>query len=271
MSTRLSVYDWQVRYEQFLRHTTSRGTLIRYCAVLDRFRKTFPDKKFPDQFSRIDVEDYKIVRSREGIKPRTVNLELAIIHAFFNWLIELSELPLINPVSKVKKIKGLPAVRRALSPQQITAVRNACLTWEERFLVELFLGTGLRAIEASKLEWKDFETDILHIPPAKTEGRSVPMSKGLQALVAEGRVDGSVFSNTPQTLRWKWRQIAKRAGLDVGLHALRHTYATWMLRSGVDLATVQKLLGHKNLQTTAIYLSPADSDTVKEKLEKLPY
>ena len=65
------------------------------------------------------------------------------------------------------------------------------------------------------------------------------------------------------------KEVANRAGLtkDVTPHVLRHTFAATALQKGISLATVQKILGHDRLQTTAIYLSFTDIH-VQEEFER---
>ena len=69
-----------------------------------------------------------------------------------------------------------------------------------------------------------------------------------------------------------WRLVqryGKRAGLDISPHDLRHTYGTRLVREeGVDLVTVATLMGHKSLDTTAIYTQPSENDMARaaEKL-----
>ena len=65
------------------------------------------------------------------------------------------------------------------------------------------------------------------------------------------------------------KAVANRAGItkDVSPHVLRHTFATTALQKGISLATVQKILGHERLQTTAIYLNFTDTH-IQEEFER---
>lgn len=64
--------------------------------------------------------------------------------------------------------------------------------------------------------------------------------------------------------------IFRKAGIEGALHTLRHAYASHLVMAGVDLPTVQKLLGHANITTTMIYAHVAQ-DHVKAQVEKLRY
>lgn len=82
-----------------------------------------------------------------------------------------------------------------------------------------------------------------------------------------------VFANSngnKNTHSWDdCNEIATKAGIRAHPHMFRATYATTLLQRGVDLKTVQKLLGHKNLESTMRYLAKAQSHVVKKKLDRI--
>jgi len=70
-----------------------------------------------------------------------------------------------------------------------------------------------------------------------------------------------------------FRRLLKRAGLEdtaVTPHQLRHAFATYLIRGGVDIATVSELMGHSNISTTSIYLH-TDPTTKRAAVERLPW
>ena len=146
-------------------------------------------------------------------------------------------------------------------------------------LVLMFLYySGMRLSEVIKLKWNDldFERDLIHIKSSKGHKDRVVflhenLKKSLKLL--EKHESGNIFISERGSLYNK-RSIqaivnnsAKKAELTkkVTPHTLRHTFATHLLEAGADIRYIQKLLGHKNLQTTQIYTHVANRDIQKLK------
>ena len=283
---RLKLRDALGKYENSLRLTGTLSTVIRYDNAIRQFLAKFPDKKYPDEIFRTDIEDYKLARLSDGIAPRTVNFEIAVMRAFYNWLIDVREVPIHNPASRIRKLREPEGPKKSLPTDKLTALNEAAGTNPyQMLLLKLGLTTGMRGAEMVTLTWDDIdlEAGLVNLRPenSKTQsGRVLPLRDDVKELLKGlERATGGTgnerlffgFAKDPKALRYQWKKLCFAAGLEgIGLHALRHTFGTLMLRNGVDLRTVQELMGHKQLKTTAGYLTPADSDTVRGVLDKLP-
>lgn len=277
---------WQDKYRRAMALTGSKATAYRYNIALDNFLERFPEKKHLTDFYRADVEDYKLLRTRKGAHPRTVNYEISVVRAFWNWVIDANGVECWNPAGKVKRIREPQQKQKALSEDTLKAVVDACQNDSEKLLVLLSMTTGLRGGELATVQWGniDFETGTLSLDAERTKSRKsriVPLRGDVVALLRD-RADKSqpiepprrVFegwANNAYAVRRKFHSVCVRAGVqDVGLHAMRHSYATTLLRNGADLRTVQELLGHSSIKTTAGYLAPASVEASRKLLDCLP-
>ena len=87
------------KYEAYLFTVYPRATARVYSIGLDHFLTKFPDKKRPSDFERVDVEDYKLWRQRDGVAKATLERELIAARGFFDFVIEMYEIPMVNPVA----------------------------------------------------------------------------------------------------------------------------------------------------------------------------
>lgn len=274
------IHDLQAKYENYVLLTTTRGTAIRYSQALDHFFDRFPEKREPNDFSRVDVEDYKVQRLRDGVSNKTVNYEVQIVCGFWNWLIRMDAASW-NPTSSTRRLKEIEPTRNSLTEEEqhrVYAAAQALGGIHYPLLATLALSTGLRAETLVLLEHSDvdFEALVLRIPATKMKaGRNheVPIRQDaidLIKLLPEGRFfDG--FSDNARSLSYYFNRVLSRSGVRLrGLRTARRTFATTLLRSGSDLRLVQDLLAHRNISTTSRYLTTADAETTKAAIDRLP-
>lgn len=150
--------------------------------------------------------------------------------------------------------------------------RRACL---------LMLCAGLRIAEVAALVWSDVDLELAQLTVRDGKGgkdRTLPLEKRLAASLAEVPIEkrlddahvidverGRGFSS-PKALAHIFERWLPRLGIDITAHQLRHTFATELLRNGVDLETIRQLLGHSSLETTQRYLL-VDASRLKGALD----
>jgi site-specific recombinase XerD len=166
-----------------------------------------------------------------------------------------------------KRRKKLPCV---LSPEEVAQLLEAARPGRERMLFATAYACGLRLQEVLNLQIKDIDSArmLVHVRQGKgNKDRLVPISPKLLAdLRAYWRLHRPLlwlFGNAkqegplhPGTVQRQLRRAVQKANLRkaASMHSLRHSFATHMLEAGVDVMTLQKILGHRQLSTTALYL-----------------
>jgi integrase len=229
-----------------------------------------------------DVQRH-VAKRLTTMRPASVNRELAFLKRVYNVAIADGLLEM-NPVRQVKLLQENNARVRYLT--DVEEVRLRAETGGTRWpIVALALNTGLRRGELFGLRWEhvDFTTNVLTIPRTKTgRTRHVPMNAEVRAILGTQESRGrspyvlpSAAGDTPLDSQSLIRRIftpaLKRAGIaDFRWHDLRHTFASRLIMRGVDLRTVQDLLGHADVRMTLRYshLSPAHLLDAVEKLSE---
>jgi integrase/recombinase XerD len=173
----------------------------------------------------------------------------------------------VQLIPYAKKPKALPGV---LSPQEVVRLLTAAQPGRQRMLLQTAYACGLRGNELLHLQCTDIDSArmVIHVREGKgRKERLVPLSVGLleelRAYWRRYRPATWLFPGlgTGQPLRdgslhRMCQEIVARAGLKkrVTMHTLRHCCATHLLEAGVDVATIQAVLGHIDLKTTVRYL-----------------
>jgi integrase len=217
-------------------------------------------KKLSD-ISPFLIEKYKMER-RGKVGPRTVNIELAFMRHLFTKAIEWG-LALENPVRKVKLFRENNQRVRFLSHGEAQRLLEACPAHLKPIII-VALYTGMRRSEILSLSWDDidFRNGIISIRDSKNgEGRKVLMNETVVAALSgmdRKWKDAKVFlradGNPVVSIRTAFENAVKRAGInDFHFHDCRHCFGSWLVMSGVDLRTVQELMGHRTFAMTLRY------------------
>ncbi len=222
--------------------------------------------RFIDAITSQDIEQYKAARKKSGVKLTTVNKCLQILSKMFNLAVTWGYLK-DNPVKGVKKYPEEPFRRkRVLSPAEEEKFFTAMVPRYLKSMVKIFLNTGLRRKELFQLTWEnvDFRNRQIFVQQTKTsKSRYIPMNETvyqeLKELFRNREGEGLVFVNSKTgkafvDIRRAFYGACRRAGIkNLLLLDLRRTFATRLLQVGVDIVTVQHLLGHTSVTTTQIY------------------
>jgi site-specific recombinase XerD len=255
-------------------------TIEAYLFNLDLFMK---------HAGRIKLSDVQAAHVRLFLADRaadhagsTTHQAFRVLRTFFRWCVRegfLERTPMANiqaPVVEKKVIESytrddIHALLSACNQKQFTGARNIAM-------ISLFLDTGLRAGELTHLSIDniDFETGRLKVRGKGSKERVIPFGekarKALWKYMILRDLKASLHETTlllseelrPMTrtgLLTTIRKIAAAAGVrKANLHKFRHTFAIEYLRNQGDLATLQYILGHTNINTTMRYLSSLGLD-----------
>lgn len=230
------------------------------------------------------IEAYKFERIKK-ISASTVNKELVALRHFFNKAILWGYLTR-NPAKEVDKLRVKQKKFRFLSIEEIQKLLEASPPHAKPIFLTA-IHTGLRRSELFRLEWEDIDFERQCILVSNKEdahtknyrNREIPMTPQLMAELKKHRAEsksgsGYVFLKrdaTPhqgEVRKTLWKIIAQTGLKPFTLHDLRHTFASHLMMEGVDLPTVQKLMGHANISTTMIYAHLAP-DHLKHAINRL--
>jgi integrase len=199
---------------------------------------------------------------KESVSNSTVNRYRALISSIYSFGVRSDRIG-FNPVSRVKPYPENDSRLRWLRPEEEQRLRKVFVADHHEWEFTLALHTGMRRGEQFFLRWKDvdLERGILTVK-GKTGRRHVQANEtAIAALRKLEKLSGEkefVCPDNEGTAKRDWRQWFEDAVEEANIddftwHDLRHTFASRLVMAGVDIRTVQELLGHKSIVQTMKY------------------
>ena len=242
------------------------GTLENYRRTITKLAESFENKNV-DEITTHDLRNYFV--NMKDIKETTKKSKVEQVKTFFAWL-KYEEYIYKDPALKLKPIQVPRRLRTGLSITELEIVRMGCRTTRERAFVELLFATGCRISEVVNMNIQDlnFSDYTIRVVGKGNKERYVCFNEKSALYIKmylQERNDNQealfVSERVPhQRLRRRALQciltkVKSRIELEGGLypHRMRHTMATLGLQAGIDLTTLQTLLGHSDPSTTLIY------------------
>jgi site-specific recombinase XerD len=236
---------------------------------LGLLRGRYPGVVAPDQVRREMVVQFAL--SLKGQAPLTIRRKLTAIASFYRFLEDTGS-TVLNPARGLPLPKVAQCFPTCLTAEQALTLLQAAHTPWHRAMVALLLFAGLRRSEAAAiaLDDLDMETAQLLVRGKGAKQRMVPLAAVVVQAIREylpcrpqtesqhlfvSRVGGRPIAG--RVTNRMLARVLEEAGLGqhgITPHALRRTFATHLIRNGVDVRTVQELLGQADLQTTARHL-----------------
>ena len=279
--------QYLAQYKHYSPHTVA-----SYQFEIDHFMH-FLDIEYIDDFKAVDYQilrGYLMKLHEQNYKKTSINRKISALRSFYHYLLENKEIE-SNPfilIESQKVPKNLPEI---LAIDQMLDLldsidTNTILGFRNKVMLELLYASGLRCHELVELTMDkiDFQRQLLLIHGKGSKDRYVPFHDYVKKLLLEylenqrneliqnGEENNYVFLNArgkPLTNRGVQDIVNKvamqyNATIKISPHTFRHSFATHLLDQGVDLLTIQLLLGHQNLTTTQIY-----TQISKEKLRQV--
>lgn len=234
-----------------------------YLSILEFYFRYFSPQD-PDEISQEEVSrfiyDFII---RLGYSASYQNQVVSAIKTYYT----ISGRGRINPLifERPRRSKTLPKV---FSKEEVTAILTSARNQKHRLLLWTIYSCGLRRSEVTNIRLTDLDRErgVIHIREGKGRvDRIVPLASMVwqkvdeylrsykpHVYLFEGQKGGRYSSESVYNV---FKQALGRAGIrkDVGVHCLRHSYATHLHEKGLDIRYIQELLGHKSSRTTEIY------------------
>ena len=251
------------------------------------------NKKKINEITSIDIEKFTSKFTTQGLEKSTISRKMSALSHFFIFLLEeniiksnpIHELDLPKQIKKLPKILSVDQVEKLIKSsredQSINGIRL-------NTMIEILYATGIRVSELveMKLSATYAEKNFLLVQGKGNKERLVPISENTEDKIKDFLKIRNKFLNNDSESKWLFpskqsskghitrqrfnqllQTLCERVNLNnirISPHKLRHAFATHLLANGVDLRSLQQMLGHADISTTQIY-----THVLKDRLKKL--
>jgi len=267
----MAVTDAVVQYRRFLkRRNCSTNTVKNYMHTLKQFILwvDVPIEHVRGKKIRGYIDHLRARR----LQPKTINCHLDSIRGFYNYLIDEEDLRIDNPVKRNYNLRLPRPLPRYLRDEEVPRLFAHIKNNRDRAIFMLMLRCGLRLEEVANLtlrainlrraqlfiyDGKGGKDRVVYLSGDAFEVLSRYLKKRPSSRVRKVfLVEKGVYKDKPLSIRGiqkRMEHYARKAGLKVSCHQLRHTMATQLLNADADLVIIQDLLGHNQIRTTQRY------------------
>ena len=259
------------------------GTQAFYVSAVAKYARHFT--RSPDKLGYEDVRAYQLHLVQSGLSVGAVNRAVTALRFFYKVTMGLRDAPDMIPLARRDE-----KMRETLTPEEVARLIEAAPAPKYRAAFSVAYGAGLRVSEVIALKVSDIDSARMVIRIEAGKGRKDRLAK-LSPLLLEA-LRGWWKAARPNVFLFPSRMTAfehisarqfnracqsaakaARLGKSVNPHMLRHSFATHLLEQGSDIRVIQVMLGHKKLETTAIYarVSPKLIQGVTGPFEKLVF
>ena len=251
------------------------------------------NKKKINEIMPIDIEKFTSKFTTQGLEKSTISRKMSALSHFFIFLLEeniiksnpIHELDLPKQIKKLPKILSVDQVEKLIkSSREDQSVNGIRLNT----MIEILYATGIRVSELveMKLSATYAEKNFLLVQGKGNKERLVPISENTEDKIKDFLKIRNKFLNNDSESKWLFpskqsskghitrqrfnqllQTLCERVNLNnikISPHKLRHAFATHLLANGVDLRSLQQMLGHADISTTQIY-----THVLKDRLKKL--
>ncbi|MCD8356289.1 MAG: site-specific integrase [Clostridia bacterium] len=244
-----------------------------------------------DKILPIQIEQF--LQTKRNLSDASRRAIVGVLKQIFKSAIKNSKCTR-NPMDFVEPIKKIQPQIKIFSVEDVQRIMTAAADDDFGVAVACLLYTGCRVEELCALMWADIDDDLLHIK--RVVARLSAGEWGIREKTKSGKPRtigitpkmADIFRSLPHkslyvfpmqdgnymnydNFYWRYKKFLEQADVEyLSPHKCRHTYATFLLRGGVDLRTVQEALGHYDPSVTMIY-THVDNNDQRKAATLLPY
>lgn len=273
---------------------SSKNTLETYSYALNNYTEYVESVKSGD-INKLFLMNFIRFLASKGYSSNSIEVKLNIVKSFLMFIEDMTDEDFTKAIRSTKfKNKNINQNKTHFDENELKLILNEIEEYEVSgdlektrmaLIFRLMYNLGLRVSEAVNLKYKNIvkKDDYYEISIIGKGGRATKVKAPIQVLEfllsqldwLDDKKDSFIFRNKNEkvlsrtTVYRNLTAMYKKLGLaGTGCHILRHSTASNLLNSGTDVAVVQQVLRHRNIQTTMIYAKVEDK-TVKQAYEKL--
>ncbi len=213
-------------------------------------------------FNLKHLKQFLLFSKRKGLSARSRNLSLNAIKFYYRHVVKIQQK---IPIKSAKEPRNLPVI---LNKMEIKNLIDSTKNYKYKLIFALTYGAGLRLSEVTNLKIQDLNFAELSIHLKKTKGNKdritlLPskLKPDLETFISGKNQASFVFPSqrggklSERSIQKLFKQSLKAAKIKkkVTFHSLRHGFATHLLDNGVNIRSIQKLMGHQDIRTTQRY------------------